>query len=123
MSEQTTRYEMTSGYVGSMGMSWKTVDETTANDALDRATAFLKYPSRNDLEKLLNDGRGLAAKTGKQSPNYYYDHGMEMIRSTNRIAPKIEMVKCSCGCTIPKNLVMCASVGTSCPDCYDRMSD
>jgi hypothetical protein len=34
-----------------------------------------------------------------------------------------KMVKCSCGCTIPKNLVMSASLGSSCPNCYDRMSD
>ena len=27
------QYEMTSGYVGSMGMSWKIVDDTTANTA------------------------------------------------------------------------------------------
>lgn len=36
---------------------------------------------------------------------------------------KTEMVKCSCGHTIPKSCVMCASIGSSCPDCYDRMSD
>ncbi len=33
-----------------------------------------------------------------------------------------EMKKCDCGCTIPRSSVMNASVGTSCPDCYDRMS-
>ena len=35
----------------------------------------------------------------------------------------VEMVKCSCGHTIPRMSVMSASMGTSCPDCYDRMSD
>lgn len=115
-------YEMTSGYVGSMGMIWKTVDETTANTALDQASAFEKI-ERAELEKLLNDWRGAAAKTGKQSPNYYYDHGMEMIRSTTRTAPKIEMVKCSCGHSVPRGSVMSAGMGTSCTDCYDRMSN
>ena len=33
-----------------------------------------------------------------------------------------QMVRCDCGCTIPRNLVMDASLGTSCPDCYDQMS-
>lgn len=117
------QYEMTSGFVGAMGATWDPVDEATANEALDRATAFLKYPSRAELEKLLNDGRGLAAKTGKQSPNYYYDHGMEKIRSTNRTTPKIELVKCSCGHSVPRSQVMSASMGTSCPNCYDRMSE
>ena len=115
-------YEMTSGYAGSMGLTWKPVDQETANEALDRAALFLGYPNRAALEVILNDGRCLPAKTGKQSPNYYYDHGMEMIRSTNSTPPKIEMVKCSCGCTIPRSQVMNASIGTSCPDCYDRMS-
>lgn len=35
----------------------------------------------------------------------------------------VEMVKCSCGHTVPRTSVMSASRGTSCPDCYDRMSD
>lgn len=34
-----------------------------------------------------------------------------------------EMVTCSCGHTVPKILVMSASLGTSCPDCYDRLSN
>jgi len=37
--------------------------------------------------------------------------------------PEPEMVNCSCGCTIEKSLVMSASMGSSCPDCYDRMSE
>lgn len=36
---------------------------------------------------------------------------------------KVKFFKCSCGHTIPDILVMNASLGTSCPDCYDRMSD
>ena len=41
------------------------------------------------------------------------------------VTPKIEieMIKCDCGCSVPKNCVMSASLGTSCPDCYDDMSD
>lgn len=35
---------------------------------------------------------------------------------------KPEMVKCDCGCVIPKNLVMNNSTGTCCCDCYDEMS-
>ena len=33
-----------------------------------------------------------------------------------------KMVLCSCGHAVPANQVMIASLGTSCPDCYDRMS-
>jgi len=35
---------------------------------------------------------------------------------------QVEMVKCSCGHTVPRTSVMNASLGTSCPECYDRMS-
>jgi len=34
-----------------------------------------------------------------------------------------KMISCDCGHKISQNLVMSASLGTSCPDCYDRMSD
>jgi hypothetical protein len=32
-------------------------------------------------------------------------------------------VKCDCGHSVPASQVMSASLGTACPDCYDRMSD
>jgi hypothetical protein len=37
--------------------------------------------------------------------------------------PRQVMRKCSCGHTVPAAWVMFASLGTSCPDCYDRLSD
>ena len=38
-------------------------------------------------------------------------------------APRSEMVKCACGHTCSRILVMSTSRGSSCPDCYDRMED
>ncbi len=35
----------------------------------------------------------------------------------------VEMVRCDCGHTVPRNLVMSTSRGSSCPDCYDLMSN
>ncbi|MFA4973470.1 MAG: hypothetical protein WC683_12700 [bacterium] len=34
-----------------------------------------------------------------------------------------KMVRCDCGHTVPASEAMSASRGTSCPDCYDRMSE
>jgi predicted RNA-binding Zn-ribbon protein involved in translation (DUF1610 family) len=34
-----------------------------------------------------------------------------------------ELVKASCGHTVRRKELMHASLGTSCPDCYDRLSD
>ena len=35
----------------------------------------------------------------------------------------IRRVKCDCGHTCESNLVMSASLGSSCPKCYDRLSN
>jgi hypothetical protein len=39
------------------------------------------------------------------------------------VAVQVSMVKCSCGHTVSATMVMSASMGSACPDCYDRMSD
>ena len=38
-----------------------------------------------------------------------------------RVLP--EMVECDCGHECGAAMVMSASLGTSCPDCYDTLSD
>jgi len=38
-----------------------------------------------------------------------------------RVLP--EMVECDCGHECGAAMVMSASMGTACPDCYDMMSD
>jgi len=39
------------------------------------------------------------------------------------VAKTIKYVMCGCGHECPEAQVMNASLGTSCPDCYDKMSD
>lgn len=53
------------------------------------------------------------------------DSYYEYIQTINRPAPKprTDLVKCNCGHTVPRSWVMNASMGISCPDCYDRMSN
>jgi hypothetical protein len=100
---------------------------------LDRTDEFLKkshdfvdnHPNRlalltgrkrvyETIEDALSHGKSMA--TGSEWYN--------QIRQTPapRVAPVIEYVKCSCGHSIPRGSVMSSSTGTSCPDCYDRMS-
>jgi hypothetical protein len=38
-------------------------------------------------------------------------------------APAPVLVRCSCGHSVPRAQMMNASLGTSCPRCYDRMSE
>lgn len=45
------------------------------------------------------------------------------VKPAPRQPKQVIEVQCDCGHTVAKNLVMNASLGTSCPDCYDRMSD
>jgi hypothetical protein len=40
-----------------------------------------------------------------------------------RVKPPVRMTKADCGHTIPASWMMNASMGTSCPECYERMSD
>ncbi|GEM_PF-1453313 len=35
---------------------------------------------------------------------------------------QVEMVKCDCGHTVPRSVAMSASLGITCPDCYDDWS-
>lgn len=47
---------------------------------------------------------------------------MYPIKSEVVIPEETFTVVCSCGCSITESLVMTASFGSSCPDCYDKMS-
>lgn len=50
---------------------------------------------------------------------------LESELEAQRLQPRrrSRMVRCDCGCMCEEALVISASLGTSCPDCYDRMSD
>lgn len=53
---------------------------------------------------------------------------MKTIQDEQKSQPKPEPKQivyrdCDCGHTVEKSLAMIASLGTSCPDCYDRMSE
>lgn len=69
-------------------------------------------------------------------PEYPASHCIEMALARRRLAgleaertaqpqavTTVEMVRCDCGHTVARGLAMNASRGTSCPACYDRMSD
>ena len=42
---------------------------------------------------------------------------------SRQAARECNYVLCDCGHRVPAAQVMSASLGTACPDCYDRMSD
>jgi hypothetical protein len=106
------------GYVGSMGITW----ETPTQDNLERAiigAMKIETKTREEIIAILESGKPVR---WCKSANYYYDHSYGKI-GTKRAPKQVDIVKCDCGHEIEKGLVMSASLGTSCPDCYDNMSD
>ena len=97
------------------------------NVIVDGKTVQPTFPitpaSRNDVVAALESGiilRNDGSDWYSQCRDGEYVDKKNVERLTNM--KPVELVKCSCGHTIPKNQVMSASLGTSCSDCYDRMS-
>lgn len=95
----------------------------------DRTEEFLvrcdqiNQMSREDVIKTLSSGKTLRNDSADWYSNCRDLEAVERIRA-ERIANQkpVKMIKCSCGHTIPETSCMSASMGTSCPDCYDDMS-
>lgn len=111
-------YEITNGYVGSWGVSYTTAIPETLQAAI---TAAVQRSGKSEgaIMAALDAGDSVA---WCNSPNYYYDHGTGYIRH-KRVPKPINLVRCACGHSVDPVLVTSASRGTSCPDCYDRMSE
>ncbi|MBK8188913.1 MAG: hypothetical protein IPK79_00500 [Vampirovibrionales bacterium] len=113
-----SEFEITDGYVGSFGVTFKPATAETLAAAIEKA-ATMNNTTVPAIEFMLAGG---ATVRWCESPNYYYDHGYGVIRRKRTPQP-VKLVRCSCGHSVPAAQVMNASLGTSCPDCYDRMSD
>lgn len=111
-------YEITNGYVGSFGISYKAATPETLNAAITSA-ALRNNVTEARINEMLQNGVEVA---WCDSPNHYYDHGTGYIRRKRTPQP-VELVRCDCGHSVQSVLVMSTSQGTSCPDCYDRMSE
>jgi hypothetical protein len=84
------------------------------------------YAPRMDREPMTSRQQVLDLLASGKTMNYDCDW-YAVIRDANAFQPRqpkqIVVVKCNCGHTVSQAQVMSASLGTSCPDCYDRMSD
>lgn len=111
-------YEITDGYVGGFG---KTFETATAETLAAAVGAAVQRSGQTEAAIVNMLAAGMSVEWC-DSPNYYYDHGRGIIRR-KRVSPPVRLVKCSCGHSVPRTQVMSASLGTSCPECYDRMSN
>jgi hypothetical protein len=109
---------ISNGYVGSMGVSWKTPTVEDVERAITGAVE-IEGKSREEIISILESGKSVR---WCKSPNFYYDNSYGKL-GTKRQPQPVQIVKCSCGHEAEKSSVMYASRGTSCPDCYDRMSN
>ena len=76
-----------------------------------------QFRSTGDSAKYQNLGIGEAGKIAETTPQD--EIKAEQLQPTTRE----RIIKCSCGHTVPASWVMAANIGSSCPDCYDRLSD
>jgi hypothetical protein len=115
---------------GSMGVQWAEAGERTA-EFLDRAVESLQDPKLVGARKATREQIMQALERGAEvSIGEEFDAKIRCAEATERrraarlaTRPQIEMVKCDCGHTVARSLVMSASLGSSCADCYDRMSN
>jgi hypothetical protein len=78
--------------------------------------------TRDEVLVALADGQSLRNDIADWYSNCRDCSGVEAA-ALRAAQPTAEMRRCSCGHTVPDNSVMSASRGSSCPRCYDRMSD
>ena len=105
---------------------WSDVEENRVEEFLNMAIDFeTRMAIRLNIPQLSRDEYIQRLQSGKKL-NWDSDWYAQ-IRDADAIKPispkPVEMVKCSCGHTVSKNIVMGASLGSSCPECYDRMSN
>jgi len=106
MSQRKLQYQLSNG-------SWMDCDSRT-EEFLLRCEKFSGL-DRESVLAALESGK----KLRNDSEDWYSNCRYEPLP---RKSVEMEMVKCDCGCLVPDGSVMHASMGTSCPDCYDRMS-
>ena len=107
--------------------SW--IDEDRINEfvdmVLERETWFAEREGREPMTTREQVIERLATVKDMRAGDDWYDNvrDADSTRNAPRSRPVVEMVRCDCGHEVPRGQVMSASRGTSCPDCYDRMSD
>lgn len=104
--------------------SWIDTTDQDAARILDNALAFQANvasmrrepaPTLQHMHAELNRGEHI-----RFAPDWYMNI---RLKPAPRAQPIVTLVRCSCGHSVPQSQVMRASLGTSCPSCYDRMSD
>jgi hypothetical protein len=90
-------------------------DYARTEDSLVTACSLFQGKPVEEIRAMLDAGKALRFGT-----DWYENVRRE---PAPVVATRVELVHCSCGHNVPRAQVMSASMGTSCPHCYDRMSE
>jgi len=121
------QYQMSSG-------RWAETDDRTEDfltrceqfngvDATGKIVSIFKASrplTRDEVEKALL--MGIELRNGNADWYSNCRDGETKLAERRAAVSSVKMVKCDCGHTIPSISAMSASLGSSCPDCYDRLS-
>lgn len=114
------KYDFKLEYQNCLG-KWQEYESLDVEEFLLNILKFNKFKKIETIEQAvysLKSGNKLRNDHDDWYSNFRIKEGY-----TNEKHIAVEMVKCSCGHTVQKTLVMHASLGSSCDDCYDDMSD
>jgi len=112
--------EKTEGYLADC-QEWNGPDETGNLTYRHEAT---RDATRDEILAALADGHSVRNDRDDWYSVCRDGAAVEALTAARRIAqPLVEMRRCACGHTVPARSVMSTSRGSSCPECYDRMSD
>ena len=102
--------------------NWIDVDETEANRIVEMAAQ--KYSATSEsIMRMVEAKPGLNYDTETQETAWYMNVRVKPEPRQPRPDDYPNGRKLSCGCTVyNRSEVMSASLGSSCQDCYDRMS-
>ena len=78
---------------------------------------------QNVMKKAWVMAEKAAKHHGKGTKKEYFAECLKMAHAGKDLVFEVFTIACDCGCRVEKSLIMSASFGTSCPDCYDRMSN
>ena len=92
---------------------WRTVADADVAGLLERSQ---RYNAGLNVSAALQAGSEV-----RYSPEDWYPY----IRAAREPQPRplMTVVRCSCGHDAPPTQIMSTSRGSSCPGCYDKMSD
>jgi hypothetical protein len=108
--------------------TWETVTDSDAADRLlaaaETTPQLIPTADWSIVWKTMSHDEILATLSDPTRTLRYGEDVNESIRGIRDQTAHgaVDMVRCSCGHTIPRDQVMAATLGSSCPDCYDRLS-